>query len=357
VAHDFAFVHGGAEWVTQVLTKEFLPQSQLLALGGNRTILDGLQNDRTAESVFRNPWISERTYRVATPLYPVLLNRRSPCPGNVLASSYAFAHHVKAEGSLVVYCHTPLRQAWTGYERYATCGPLRERLGVRLISPSLQRADRKASARADVYIATSRAVRDRLAKIYGRVDAPIVAPPIDDRVFRYDRRPREDFYLFVGRITEPYKRLKPLIAAFEEMPGRRLLVVGDGRDRRKLQSSAPGNVTFLGWRGHEETASLYNKARALLFPSEDDFGIVPVEAMACGLPVIAYGRGGALDTVQEGVTGLFFGDHSSQSIRQAIVSSEQFTWDSKKIAAHGGTYSRKGFVAKMTRIFDANGLW
>jgi glycosyltransferase involved in cell wall biosynthesis len=351
VTHDFAFVFGGAEWVTHVLASELLPGSRTAVLAGAPEVAARLNDFRPVERLMP-AWINERTYRLATPLYPRLLALQQPVEGHVVASSYAFAHHVRATGSMIVYCHSPLRQAWTGAAAYGAEGPVIERVGARSLGRVLRGADRVAAARADGYVATSRAVQSRLAQCYGLQDVPIVPPPVNDRTYHRTPGNREDFYLFVGRITEPYKRLGLLLEAFAQMSGRQLVVVGDGRDRERLQQAAPSNVRFLGWQPANEVAALYNRARALLFPSDDDFGLVPVEAMACGLPVLAYSSGGALDTVDPATTGLFFDEQTPVAVRKAITEFEQRDWDEDAIVAHARRYGIDSFLTKMRQVLE-----
>ncbi|MFI7589558.1 glycosyltransferase [Spongisporangium articulatum] len=346
VTHDFAFVFGGAEWVTRVLSEQLLPGSTTKVLTGDPTISARL-NAQGAVTQVLPEWVNKETYRLATPLYPRMISRLPRIEGNVLASSYAFAHHLRGTGRTVVYCHSPLRQAWTGSAAYQQQGPVVERAATRLLGANLRRRDSEAAAQADTYIATSRAVQRRLAAFYGRDDAPIIPPPVDDSIFYRTDTPREDFYLFVGRITEPYKQLGLLLRTFGYLPRKRLVVVGDGRDRARLEARAPGNVTFLGWQSPTEVAALYNRARALIFPSEDDFGLVPVEAMSCGLPVIAYGAGGALDTVEAGTTGLFFHQQTPVMVTKAITEFEALDWDEELVIRRAARFSRAAFLDRM----------
>ena len=155
-----------------------------------------------------------------------------------------------------------------------------------------------------------------------------------------------------GIADDLYKRLGLLLEAFREVPGRQLVVAGDGRDRQHLQRTAPSNVRFLGWQSATEVAALYNRARALLFPSEDDFGSVPVEAMACGVPVLAYGSGGALDTVVPESTGLFFDEHTSAAVAKSIMQFEAMDWDEDAIVAHSRRYGIGTFVSRMRQVLE-----
>jgi glycosyltransferase involved in cell wall biosynthesis len=176
-------------------------------------------------------------------------------------------------------------------------------------------------------------VAARIQDYYGFPALAIVAPAYADDIYTFDSQSkRSEAYLWVGRIVEPYKRLSLLIEYFERNPRKTLVVAGDGRDRRKLERYASKNVKFVGWQNEEQLAALYRSTNALIFPSEDDFGITALEAMACGLPVIAYGAGGALDTVVEAESGVFFPDPTVESLHIAMEKFESITWNNIEIA-------------------------
>ncbi len=346
VTHDFAFSLGGAERVTAVLAEKVLDGAPVHCFGGDPEVLTGLG---VKEVHIRHPRLFRpASYRQASLLLPASTHFRSPIEGNVLASSYAFAHHVAASGALVVYCHTPLRQAWSGRQMYLESLPKAARtLAGRLLN-GLRHTDRRRALAADAYIANSRAVAERIAHFYGIEPVATVHPPYDPR-FRVRAAERGDHYVWAGRIVEPYKRLEPLIEAFRGSD-RRLLVIGDGRDGPRLRATAPPNVTFVGSLGTEELAHAYSEARAVLFPSEDDFGIVPIEAMACGAPVIALGRGGALDTVVAGETGVYFPEPTPSAIATAIDHFERERFDTDRILERAHDFSEERFVETMRDI-------
>ena len=219
--------------------------------------------------------------------------------------------------------------------------------------PVFRALDVRHARRADDYIATSRAVRDRLALYYGKLDIPIVAPPVDRAFSWAPSIPREDFYLWAGRIVEPYKRVGLLIEAFADTSSsgpRRLIIAGDGRDRDRLEAVAPPNVEFVGEQSTDELASLYRRARGLLMPSEDDFGMIATEAIACGTPVISYAAGGALDSVVDGLSGVFFADQTAASLLAALDRFEASDWDAAAIAEAGLAFSADRFSAEISAL-------
>ena len=348
VAHDFCYVLGGAERVSALLAREGAVDGPVVALGGRPEVF----HDAGVESVeIRYPrTFGERHYRQLSLAVPMLSRFARPVEGNLLASSYAFSHHLRATGRTVVYCHSPLRQVWSGADMYVDHVPGPARRAARLAIGRLRDADRRAAHRAAAYVANSAAVADRIRRYYGIEPAAVVHPPVDAHFRRYDL-PREDHYVWAGRIVEPYKRLGAVLEAFRAHPGRRLVVVGDGRDAPRLRATAPPNVRFVGPLGTAEVARAYATARAVIFPSEDDFGLVPVEAMACGTPVVALGRGGALETVVDGVTGVLFGEPTPAALNRALARFEAAAWDEGAIARYAEeSFGRPHFIRVMRDV-------
>lgn len=349
VLHDFCFTYAGAEWVSACLA-DSLGGVSIEAIAGTRSVLSRLG----ANASLTFPWMSRRMTKLLSPMLPALLDRVEPVEGNALASSYAFAHHRPVRGKLIVYCHTPLRQIWSGYETYSAEYPWLTRSALRVLAPLLRRWDLAASRRAASYIATSRAVRDRIWRYYHLSDVPIIAPPIDDRVFNLDSASnRSADYVWVGRIVEPYKRLSLLVEVFRDLADQRLIVIGDGPDRALLEAYASSNVLFMGELPRPEVADWYRSARAVLFPSEDDFGLVPVEAMACGAPVVAYAYGGATDTVKEGYSGAFFREATIESVVAALRRLEGYDLDPREIAMSARTHGLQNFYDAISNHVNA----
>lgn len=230
----------------------------------------------------------------------------------------------------VCYCHTPMRYIWDMADEYYRTAGLAGRMAMRIFTPHLRREDLRSAESVDDFIANSAFVAGRIKRVYGR-DAAVIHPPVDVGFFSARQGEAErDYYLFAGADV-PYKRLDLARAACERM-GRRLVVAGGG------------NVTG------EELRRLYANARALLFPGLEDFGIVPVEAQAAGTPVIAFGRGGALETVAGGETGLFFGEQSVDSLCGAIEEFEGMEWDAEKCRANALRFSPDVFREKMSAV-------
>ena len=348
ITHDFAYTYGGAERVTSAMALDVLPDADVRIISGYDGTLDRMGLRGRASFIFPSAVLQERIYRQSAPLYAPLLSAMS-VEGNLLASSYAFAHHLRTSGTKVVYCHSPLRQAWATHAELATHASRYAQLPLRATSAYLRSLDRRASRSTDVFVATSREVQRRIRAAYGR-DADIVPPPVDLHEFHPPSNGQvREGYVWVGRIVEPYKRLSLLIEVFRER-SERLLVAGEGRDRARLEAQAPPNVQFLGSVGRGKLTELYGTARAVLFPSTDDFGIVPLEAMACGTPVVAYRAGGALDTVVEGETGVFFGEATRRSVDAALDTLAGTDWDEQRLVDHARRFSRPVFAERMREL-------
>ena len=237
-----------------------------------------------------------RYYRYLLPLMPAAA--RWPIPADtdlVLSFSHCVAKAAKPPPGVphVCYCFTPMRYAWHMRESYFGRGGLKAKaLGV--VLKRLREWDRRTADRVTHFVAISKTIQDRIKECYGR-DSVIITPPADTDFYTPAAVPREDFYLVVSALA-PYKRFDLAIEACTRL-GKKLVVIGSGQDAAKLRATAGPGVTFLGWQPDEVIRDHYRRCAAVLFPAEEDFGIVPVEAQACGAPVIAFGKGGATETV------------------------------------------------------------
>jgi glycosyltransferase involved in cell wall biosynthesis len=208
--------------------------------------------------------------------------------------------------------------------------------------------DRRRARRPDLFLANSTAVKERIRRVYG-LDAQVLHPPVDlARSTAALGTPVGDYHLVFGRLV-PYKRVDLAIAAFAEL-GWPLVVAGSGRQADELAASAPANVRFVGRVSDEDLPALLAGARALVFPGEEDFGITPVEAMAAGTPVVAYGRGGALDTVVDGETGVLFAEQTVASLVAAVERAAAVDWDRRAIAEAMAPFSAERFRREITDV-------
>ena len=271
----------------------------------------------------------------------------------ILSSNHACAKNVIVPpGALhVCYCHTPMRYAWEKRflegEEIGRVG----RLALPALLPLLRRQDRIGSASPDLFVANSRHVAERIERYYGR-SSVVVNPPVDVERFLGLAHVPEDYLLVFGRVV-PYKRVDLAVAACVRL-GRKLKVAGGGRALEGVRAQTPAgvDVEFLGKVSDEECDRLLSGARALLFPGEEDFGIVPVEAQAAGVPVIAYGVGGAGETVLDGRTGVLFGEQSPAALAGAIERFDGLALDPEAARENARRFGRERFHAEMAAAID-----
>jgi glycosyltransferase involved in cell wall biosynthesis len=262
-------------------------------------------------------------YRYLLPLMPFAANWRTPACDLVVSMSHCVAKAAKAPAGVphVCYCFTPMRYAWHLREAYlgGRFGRLKSAVVDRLLA-SIREWDRLTANRVTHFIAISRTVQGRIEDCYDR-HSVVIYPPVDTDFYTPSDSEREDYYLVVSAMA-PYKRIDLAIDACRRL-GRKLVVIGAGQDSARLRALAGPDVDFLGWQSNETIRTHLRRCRALLFPGEEDFGIVPVEAQACGAPVIALGVGGATETVlplgrSPTPTGVFFPDQSVEALIESI---------------------------------------
>ncbi len=351
IVHDWLTIPGGSEQVVLELLEMF-PRAELFTSVYDPAPWPAQIADRPVHATWLNRLPGARRH------YPKLLPlmnaafRRFDLSGFdlVLSSSHANAKNVRTPpGALhVCYCHTPMRYAW---EEGFLAG---EEVGraTRLLLPPLlarlRRADLAGAAEPDVFVANSAHVAERIQRYYGR-PSEIVHPPVHvEHFLGLERRPG-DYYLAFGRVV-PYKRVDLAVAACSKL-GRALKVAGDGRAMAAVRASAAGDrIEFLGKVADGERDALLAGARGLLFPGEEDFGIVPVEAQAAGVPVIAYGVGGAVETVRDGVTGVLFAEQSPESLAAAIERFEGLAVDEGAVRENARSFGRVRFREEMAGV-------
>jgi len=317
VVHDWLMAPGGSEAIllellamfpgAEVFTSVYDPAPWAAELGGHRV---------HASALNRLPG-ARRHYPLLLPAMNAAF-RSFDLSGFdlVLSSSHACAKNVlpPAQALHVCYCHTPMRYAWDpGFLRGERVEPLRPLLAP--VLAWLRREDRRGAARVDAFVANSRHVADRIARFYGR-EASVVHPPVDVEHFLTLEREPDGYYLALGRVV-PYKRVDLAVAACRTL-GLPLVVAGDGRALADARSGAGPDARFLGRVSDDGRDALLRGARALLFMAEEDFGIVPVEAQAAGVPVVAFGQGGARESVVDGTTGVLFAEQTVPSVCAAI---------------------------------------
>ena len=328
LVHDWIIDLGGAEQCLRVFHNTW-PEAPVYTLISNpeSAVKMGFNIDQIHSSFLQRMPRAAKWHRHFLPLYPLAIEQFDLSPYDlILSSSHAAAKGVLAgSGQLhICYCHTPIRYAWDLYNQYLQEHHLQRGLKsalVRLVLHYIRMWDVAASSRVDHFIANSSYTARRIWRAYRR-EAEIIFPPVDVDRFAPTKN-KDDFFIFVSRLV-PYKRADLVVAAFTnlDLP---LLVVGDGPQLERCRSLAGRNISFMGYQSDAKLAELMARARALVFAAEEDFGIVPVEAQACGTPVIAYGKGGVEDTVVPAdgsnwkqATGVFFYEQTAEAIVAAV---------------------------------------
>ena len=312
---------GGAEKVL-FTALELYPQADVFTLIYNRDVFNNTpiaQRDIKTSYLDLLP-LARKHHRMFLPLMPAAVERFDLHDYELIVSfSYAVAHGVQNFNGArhVSYTYTPMRYAWTDINLDGT------RTSRNFIVEKLLQAfctwDRKAASRVHQFAAVSQAVSKRIQSAYQR-EAPVIYPPVEIKRFQPNKQ-REDFYITVSRLV-PHKRIDLLVEAFTQL-NLPLLIVGDGPELPRLHNLARSNIKLLGYQTDENVAELMNRARGFVCAAEEDFGIAIVEAQAAGCPVIAYGHGGALETVVDDVTGILFPEQSTESLVKAILQFER----------------------------------
>ena len=355
IAHDFMETYGGAERVTAEMARAF-PQAPVVGILGRRGIAARMGIAERFHSILPPRPALLRNYRLLTPVLGMLAGAyRLPDADVVLSSSYAFAHRLRSSNDAprVCYCHSPLRFAWSMTEDYRgqrAHSRLSER-GFDLLASAMRTSDSRSAQPIRQYLTQSPFTADQIERFYGR-EADVIGAPVDCELFRPGQAAVGDYYLFCGRLIEPYKQVGIAIEAFRRI-GVRLVVAGTGPDFERLAANAPPNVEFLGHVGDDRLVPLMQNCKALVFPSRDDFGLIPVEAMACGRPVIAYAGGGSLYTSVPGVTGELFDEQTTDAVERAVRSFDPDAYDPERIRAHALQWDSAEFRARLRRIVDA----
>lgn len=349
IVHDWLVSYAGSEKVLEALLTIY-PEADLFS---TVDFLAKDQRDFIMDKPVQTTFIqklpfSKKKYRQYLPLMPLAIEQLDVSKYDVVLSS----SHAVAKGVItgpdqlhISYIHSPIRYAWDLQHQYLKESNLQK--GIKgMVAKSvlhyMRMWDYRTSNSVDQFLANSAFIGNRVKKVYQR-SAKVIYPPVDVSAFTL-RKEKEDFYLTASRMV-PYKKMDLIVNAFAGMPDKQLYVIGDGPDMDKIKQKATANITLLGYQSFEVLLDYMQRARAFVFAAEEDFGITPVEAQACGTPVIAYGKGGALETVrgmhQENPTGLFFKVQEEQAIQAAVAHFEQecSQFDAENIRQHALQFS------------------
>ncbi|NOY88983.1 MAG: glycosyltransferase family 4 protein [FCB group bacterium] len=322
IVHDWLITYGGAERVLEEILKEY-PQADLFALydflpAEKRGFI--LNKPVTTSFLQKFPW-AKKKYRSYLPLMPLAVEQFDLSAYDLVISS----SHAVAKGVItgpyqlhICMCYSPIRYAWDLTHQYLKESGLDRSLKgwvVKYFLHKMRMWDYRTANGVDQFIAISNYISQRILKFYRR-EATVIYPPVKVNDLELCLE-KEDYYLTVSRMV-PYKKIGLIVEAFAKMPDKKLVVIGDGPEFEKVKSKVASNVELLGYQPTSVLKKYMQKAKAFVFAAEEDFGILPVEAQACGTPVIAYGKGGVLETVINNKTGLFFYRQEVDDIIEAV---------------------------------------
>ncbi len=353
VTHEWLTIPGGSEAVVAAIL-ELVPHAELFVSVRDRSRHWAAP---VGDVPIHESWLS--ALPGAARYYPRLLPlmdgafRRFDMNGFdlIVSSNHACAKNVLTPAGTrhVCYCHTPMRYVWDpSFLEGENLGPIGT-TAFKMLLPRLKRTDLRGATQPDTFVANSRFVAQRILDAYGR-EAQVIHPPVDvERFAAIERAPAPDApYLVFGRVV-PYKRVDVAVRACAKM-GRPLIVAGEGRDLERVKAMAGPRTTFLGPVSDRRAAELLGSCRALLFPGEEDFGIVPVEAQAAGLPVVALDRGGARDSVVDGVTGVLYSGASPDGLCTGIERFESLRFDEDGLRRHAAGFGPGRFAAELGQV-------
>ncbi len=358
IIHDWLVTYAGAERVLEQMLKVF-PEADLFSLvdflpSGER----GFIQDKVVRTSFIQKLPRARkSYRSYLILMPLAIEQFDLSAYDLVISS----SHAVAKGVLtgpdqlhISYIYSPIRYAWDLQHQYLHESGLDKGLKgwvAKWMLHKMRLWDVRTANGVDHFVADSDFIARRIWKVYRR-EAEVIYPPV--AVDRFDLvEPKEDFYLTASRMV-PYKRIDLIVRAFSEMPERKLVVIGDGPECAKVKALAKSNVKILGYQPFSVLKNYMQRARGFVFAAEEDFGIVPVEAMACGMPVLAFGKGGVLETVVEGETGLFFPEQSVEALVEGVRRFEAAykNFDPCRIRARAELFSEERFRKAFTGLVE-----
>ena len=358
IVHDWLPLYGGAERVLEQILLVF-PQADIFSM------IDAipaeqrgfLQNKPVTTSFVQRLPGGQTRYRSYFPIMPLAVEQFDLSPYNlIISSSYSFAKGVLTgpDQRHLCYCHSPIRYAWDMQHQYLEQSGLTKGLKsfiVRFLLHYVRLWDYRTAAGVDAFAANSAYIARRIMKVYRR-EAEVIYPPVAIEAFPLEET-KEDFYLTASRMV-PYKKIDLIAEAFSRMPEKKLIIIGDGPEMDNVRAKAGSNVELLGYRDNETLRSHLQRAKAFVFVAEEDFGIVPVEAQACGTPVIAFGRGGVAETVIPGKTGILFYEQTADSLAAAVRLFETGTFSPAEIRQQAEKFSAEVFRERFADFVRRN---
>jgi glycosyltransferase involved in cell wall biosynthesis len=347
LVHDWLTGMRGGEKILEVFC-ELFPHATIYSTIHNEGMMSPpIERMKIKTSFIQHLPLKATKYRHYLPLMPAAIDALDFSEYDfILSTSVAVAKAAKPRRDAVhiCYCNTPMRYIWDQYEEYfrKERAGLVTRTAMALVAPYLRRWDVRTSDRVHHFIANSHNVAERISRIYHR-SSDVIYPPVSTDLFSVSEKD-SGYYLIVSALV-PYKRVDLAIETFNRL-GEKLLVVGTGPEMEKLKKTANINIEFLGWQSDDDLSKLYAGCRALIFPGVEDFGIVPLEAMASGKPVVAFAKGGALETVVgdgDSPTGIFFREQTVDALIDAVKTLSRMKFDPYAIRRHTEKFDRKEF--------------
>lgn len=330
---DWLTESGGAEKVFKNIL-EIYPEADVHVLVYNEQLIKEMGIKAIKSTFIQNLPFAKTKYRNYLPLFTYAIESIDLSKYDlIISSSYSVAKGVLTNSNQlhICYCHSPVRYAWDLYHQYLKESNLQKGfkgLIVKYFLHKLRIWDIISSNRVDYFISNSNYIGKRIAKIYRRESKTIYPGVcIDD----FDLIETKDDYYFTCSRLVPYKKVDLIVRAFSKLPNKKLIVIGDGPDRKKIEALLTENISYLGYQDFGTLKKYMSNAKAFVYAAEEDFGIVPVEAQACGTPVIAFGKGGSLETVKSGISGVFFYDQTEEALKNAVLEFEEKTFDAKLI--------------------------
>lgn len=357
IVHDLVLASGGADSTLESIVRLF-PSPIFTLIANYDKIKKSNFKDFIIQDSFiqRLPW-GLKKYRSYLPLYPLAIEQFNLEDYDIILSS----SFIVAKGAVttpeqlhICYLHNPIRAAWELYHRFLTYSSNNRGVKAfitRIICHYLRNWDVVSANRVDYFIANSTYTADRIKKLYRR-DSVVIYPPVDVDLFTVEEF-KENFYVTASRLVY-HKRMDLIVKAFNTMPEKRLIVIGDGPELKNLRKLASPNVEILGYQTNGQLVNYLQNARAFIFAAHEDFGIAPIEAMSCGTPVIAFGRGGCSETVIHGKTGLLFAEQTIEDIVRCVNEFESglHVFNPKFISAHAQKFSRQRFEAEYRQFVE-----
>ena len=355
IVHDWLVTDAGAEKVLKAILQiykdadiyslvDFLSDEDRNEIVANRNIKTSfIQNMPFAKTHFRN----------YLPLFPKAIQSFDLKEYDlIISSSWAVAKGVKKHKNQIhiSYCYTPIRYAWDLYDEYTSKLKQPKKFIVQKSLEYIRKFDLATLNSVDYFIADSKFVANRIKKTYNR-DSIVIYPPVDVNSFTLCEK-KEDFYITTSRLV-PYKKTKLIVEAFNEMPEKILVIIGDGEEYKSISKIKKNNVKLLGYQDKQVLISCMQRAKAFVYAAIEDFGIVPIEAQACGTPVIALGIGGTAETVEDEVNGIHFKNQTKEDIIKSVKRFENLSFDYLKISQNTNSYSTQRFKKEIKEFIES----